>query len=51
MWNRKMDELNAIYAAIAASGFSEDSLRMIDDLTGKPTCIDCIVKFVNPTKI
>ena len=23
----------------------------IDELTGKPTCIDCIVKFVNPTKI
>ena len=23
----------------------------VDELTGKPTCIDCIVKFVNPTKI
>ena len=23
----------------------------IDELTGKPTCIDCIVKFVNPTKL
>ena len=23
----------------------------IDELTGKPTCIDCIVKFVNPSKI
>lgn len=23
----------------------------IDELTGKPTCIDCIVKFVNPSKM
>ena len=23
----------------------------IDELTGKPTCIDCIVKFVNPKEI
>ena len=23
----------------------------IDELTGKPTCIDCILKFVNPSKI
>ena len=29
----KMDELNVIYAAIAASGFSEGTLQMIDDLT------------------
>ena len=29
----KMDELNVIYAAIAASGFSEETLQKIDDLT------------------
>ena len=28
-----MDELNAIFAAIAASGFSEETLQEIDDLT------------------
>ena len=28
-----MDELDVIYAAIAASGFSEDTLQQIDDLT------------------
>ena len=28
-----MDELNAIYAAIAADGFSADTLQMIDNLT------------------
>ena len=28
-----MDELNVIYAAIAASGFSEETLQIIDNLT------------------
>lgn len=28
-----MDELNTIYQAIAADGFSENTLQMIDDLT------------------
>ena len=28
-----MDELNAIYTAIAADGFSAETLRMIDNLT------------------
>ena len=29
----EMDELDVIYAAIAASGFSEETLQKIDDLT------------------
>ena len=28
-----MDEINAIYSAIAANGFSEGALQMINDLT------------------